>query len=80
MSLLQASGNALVAANALAASGAQIILFTTGTGALLEGKRKDELADRFLDYILKPASGQIESKSEILDKHEIAIFKDGVIL
>lgn len=49
-------------------------------GALLEGKRKDELADRFLDYILKPASGQIESKSEILDKHEIAIFKDGVIL
>ena len=111
LSLLQAPGNDLVAANALVASGAQIILFTTGrgtpfgcpvptvkissnsgladkkkswidfdAGTLLEGKRKDELADRFLDYILKPASGQIESKSEILDKHEIAIFKDGVIL
>ena len=111
LSLLQAPGNDLVAANALVASGAQIILFTTGrgtpfgcpvptvkissnsgladkkkswidfnAGTLLEGKRKDELAGRLLDYILKLASGQIESKSEILDKHEIAIFKDGVIL
>ena len=41
---------------------------------------KGGLAGRLLDYILKLASGQIESKSEILDKHEIAIFKDGVIL
>ena len=111
LSLLQAPGNDLVAANAMVASGAQIILFTTGrgtpfgcpvptvkissnsgladkkkswidfnAGTLLEGKRKDELAGRLLDYILKLASGQIESKSEILDKHEIAIFKDGVIL
>ena len=111
LSLLQAPGNDLVAANALSVSGAQLILFTTGrgtpfgcpvptakissnsalankkktwidfnAGALLEGKTMPELTDEFLDYVLKLASGEIKAKAEALDKHELAIFKDGVTL
>ncbi|MBR5453422.1 MAG: altronate dehydratase [Clostridia bacterium] len=111
LSLLQAPGNDLVASNALAASGAQIILFTTGrgtpfgcpvptakissnsviacrkkswidfnAGALLENKTMGELTDDFLDYVLALASGEVKAKSELLDKHELAIFKDGVTL
>lgn len=111
LSLLQAPGNDLVAANALAASGAQLILFTTGrgtpfgcpvptakissnsalankkkmwidfnAGALLGGKSMPELTDAFLDFVLKLASGEISAKAENLDKHELAIFKDGVTL
>lgn len=111
LSLLQAPGNDLVAANALAVSGAQLILFTTGRGTpfgcpvptakissntalankkkmwidfnagiLLEGKSMPELTEEFLDYILKLASGEIKAKAESLDKHELAIFKDGVTL
>ena len=111
LSLLQAPGNDLVAANALSVSGAQLILFTTGrgtpfgcpvptakissnstlankkktwidfnAGALLEGKTISELTDEFLDYVLKLASGEIMAKAEALDKHELAIFKDGVTL
>lgn len=111
LSLLQAPGNDLVAANALSVSGAQLILFTTGrgtpfgcpvptakissnstlaekkkswidfnAGALLEGKTMPELTDEFLDYVLKLASGEITAKAESLDKHELAIFKDGVTL
>lgn len=111
LSLLQAPGNDLVAANALAASGAQLILFTTGrgtpfgcpvptakissnsalankknmwidfnAGALLENTSMSELTDTFLDFVLKLASGEISAKAENLDKHELAIFKDGVTL
>lgn len=111
LSLLQAPGNDLVASNALAASGAQLILFTTGrgtpfscpvptvkissnttlankknnwidfnAGSLLEGKTMPELTKEFLDYILNLASGKIRLRSEMLDKHELAIFKDGVTL
>ena len=111
LSLLQAPGNDLVAANALAVSGAQLILFTTGrgtpfgcpvptakissnsalaekkkswidfnAGVLLEDKNMSELTDEFLSYILKLASGEARTKSEALDKHELAIFKDGVTL
>ena len=111
LSLLKGPGNDLVASNALLASGAQLILFTTGRGTpfgcpvptvkvssnsdlankkrmwidfnagqLLEGKTFDELADEFLDYIIKLASGEITTHSERLDKHELAIFKDGVTL
>ncbi len=111
LSLLQAPGNDLVAANALAVSGAQLVLFTTGRGTpfgcpiptakissnsalankksnwidfnagqLLEGKSMPELADEFLDFVLKLASGEIKAKAEKLDKHELAIFKDGVTL
>lgn len=111
LSLLQAPGNDLVAANALAVSGAQLILFTTGrgtpfgcpvptakissnsvlankkktwidfnAGVLLENKTMPEVTDEFLDYVLKLASGEVKAKAEFLDKHELAIFKDGVTL
>ena len=111
LSLLQAPGNDLVAANALAVSGAQLILFTTGRGTpfgypvptvqvssntllfkrkrnwidfnagqLLENKTMADLTDEFLDCILKLASGEMTAKAEKLDKHELAIFKDGVTL
>ena len=111
LSLLQAPGNDLVAANALVASGAQIILFTTGrgtpfgcpvptlkissntalsikknswidfnAGVLLENKSMQELTEEFFELILKVASGEIKAKAEMLDKHELAIFKDGVTL
>ena len=111
LSLLQAPGNDLVAANALAVSGAQLILFTTGrgtpfgcpvptakissnsalaekkkswidfnAGALLENKTMEELTDEFMQFVLSLASGEVKAKAEILDKHELAIFKDGVTL
>ena len=111
LSLLQAPGNDLVASNALAVSGAQLILFTTGRGTpfgcpvptakissnsalankksswidfsageLLETKSMTELTDEFMDFVLKLASGEIKAKAETLDKHELAIFKDGVTL
>ena len=111
LSLLQAPGNDLVASNALAASGAHLVLFTTGRGTpfgcpvptvkissnsalankkhswidfdagrLLDGETLDGLADEFTDYIIALASGEKHAKSESLDKHELAIFKDGVTL
>lgn len=49
-------------------------------GKLLEGVTLDELSDEFLDFIIRIASGEEKAKSEILDKTEIAIFKDGVTL
>lgn len=109
--LLQAPGNDLVASNALAVSGAHMVLFTTGRGTpfsspvptvkissnshlasyksrwidfnagqLMEGKTMDELSEEFMEYILDVASGRKHAKSEALDKHELAIFKDGVTL
>lgn len=111
LSLLQAPGNDLVASCALAASGAQLILFTTGrgtpfgcpvptvkissntalykrkknwidfnAGVLLENTGYTETADAFYSYILSVASGETRAKSEILDKHSLAVFKDGVTL
>ncbi len=111
LSLLQAPGNDLVAANALAVSGAQLILFTTGrgtpfgcpvptakissnsalankkkswidfnAGVLLENKTMIDLTNEFIDFVLKLALGEIKAKAENLDKHELAIFKDGVTL
>lgn len=111
LSLLNAPGNDLVASNALVASGAHMVLFTTGrgtpfgcpvptvkvssntalyrkknawidfnAGALLDGSSMQELTEEFYAYLLKLASGGICAKSEKLDKHELAIFKDGVTL
>ena len=37
-------------------------------------------ADRLFQYILDVASGRVHAKSEALDKHELAIFKNGVTL
>lgn len=111
LSLLQAPGNDLVAANALAMSGAHMVLFTTGRGTpfgspvptvkvssnsalaakkqnwidfdagrLLAGTDMETLCGEFYRYILSLASGEQSAKSEQLDKHDIAIFKDGVTL
>ena len=49
-------------------------------GTIAEGEAKDSIADRFFQYILDVASGKIHAKSEKLDKHELAIFKNGVTL
>lgn len=109
--LLQAPGNDLVAANALAAAGCDMVLFTTGRGTpfacpvptvkiasnsrlaahkknwidfnagqLLEGRTMDEVSEDFLQFLLDVASGRKQARSEALDKHELAIFKDGVTL
>ncbi|MGE1062943.1 altronate dehydratase family protein [Megasphaera paucivorans] len=111
LQLLQAPGNDLVAANALAAAGADMVLFTTGRGTpfacpvptikissnsplaaykknwidfdaegLIRGESMEEGADRLMQYILDVASGKKHAKSEKLDKHDLAIFKDGVTL
>jgi len=111
LSLLQAPGNDLVSSNALAVSGAQLVLFSTGrgtpfgcpvptvkissntplyekkkswidfnAGALLDGKDAETLTDEFFEYVIKVASGEIKATSEKWDKHELAIFKDGVTL
>lgn len=110
LSLLQAPGNDLVASNALAVSGCQLVLFTTGRGTpfgcpvptvkissntplyekkrswidfnagrLLEDTEMNELTNEFFDFVLKVCSGE-KTKSELLDKTELAIFKDGVTL
>ncbi|MCQ2450820.1 MAG: altronate dehydratase family protein [Clostridia bacterium] len=110
LSLLEAPGNDLVASNALAVSGCQLVLFTTGrgtpfgcpvptikissntplyekkkswidfnAGSLIEGKSLNELSGEFLDFVIKICSGE-QTKSEKLDKTELAIFKDGVTL
>ena len=110
LSLLKAPGNDLVASNALAVSGCQLVLFTTGRGTpfgcpvptvkissnttlyenknkwidfnagqLLENKNMNELTKIFLEFVIGICSGK-QSKSEMLDKTELAIFKDGVTL
>ena len=111
LSLLCAPGNDLVASNALAASGAQLVLFTTGrgtpfgcpvptvkissntalamhkknwidfdAGVLLDGVPMRALSEQFFAFVLDIASGRSMAKSEVLDRHELAIFKDGVTL
>ena len=111
LSLLQSPGNDLVASCALVASGAQIVLFTTGrgtpfgcpvptvkistnnflferkknwidfnAGALLNGVSGTELCDSLYRFVISLASGEIKAKSELLDKHSLAIFKNGVTL
>lgn len=111
LSLLQATGNDLVSSSALAVSGAQIILFTTGRGTplgspvptvkvstqnelsdrknnwidfnagpLIDGEDMEVLSDRFFDYVLKVASGEELTRSEISGSKDFAIFKRGVTL
>ncbi len=111
LNLLQAPGNDLVASAALAASGAHLVLFTTGRGTpfgcpvptvkissnsnlarhksnwidfdagrLLSGVDMQTLSDEFFDRVLDIASGVKKAKSESLDKHDLAIFKDGITL
>lgn len=111
LNLLQGPGNDLVAACALAFSGANLILFTTGrgtpfgcpvptikvssnsrlakfkknwidfnAGVLVEGKTMADTCEEFYDYVLAVASGEAHAHAELQDKHELAIFKDGVTL
>lgn len=111
LSLLQSPGNDLVSSTALAASGAQLVLFTTGrgtpfgcpaptvkistntplferkgnwmdfnAGALLDGVSMEELRSRFIEYILRLASGEVRTRAEKHGVREMCIFKTGVTL
>ena len=110
LNLLSAPGNDLVAATALASTGCQIVLFTTGrgtpfgtfvptmkistnsnlaknkpgwidfnAGSIVEGETMNEANERFIDYIIKVASGELVN-TEKKGYREIAIFKTGVTL
>lgn len=110
LNLLEAPGNDLVAATALAAAGCQIVLFTTGrgtpfgtfvptmkvatnstlaknkptwidfnAGVLVEDEAMDSVHARFVDYLLRVASGE-QVNNEKKSYREIAIFKTGVTL
>ncbi|MBQ2333472.1 MAG: UxaA family hydrolase, partial [Prevotella sp.] len=110
LNLLSAPGNDLVAATALASSGCQIVLFTTGRGTpfgtfvptmkvstnsllfqnkpnwidfnageLLEGVEMKALLRKFIELIIKVASGNLV-RNEINGYREISIFKNGVTL
>ena len=110
LNLLSAPGNDLVASTALAASGCQIVLFTTGrgtpfgsfvptmkistntplalgkpgwidfdAGVLAEGRSMEEVAARFIGFVLAAASGDLVN-NEKNGWREIAIFKSGVTL
>lgn len=110
LSLLTGPGNDIVSCTNLAASGANLILFTTGRGTplgsvvptikissntelfrrkpnwidfdagkVLSGISFEELRDELFEFIIKVANGE-ETKNEINDEKEIAIFKDGVTL
>jgi altronate hydrolase len=109
LTLLSAPGNDLVSATALAMSGCQMVLFTTGRGTpftcpvptvkiasnsalaarkggwidfdagrLLSGGAIDALAEELLDTVIAVASGDMHTRSEALDKSDLAIFKTGV--
>ena len=110
LNLLSAPGNDLVASTALAASGCQLVLFTTGrgtpfgsfvptmkistnsslyqmkqrwidfnAGVLAQDAKMEEVADRFIDYVLAVASGE-PVNNEKNQYRELAIFKQGVTL
>ncbi|GAK12277.1 LOW QUALITY PROTEIN: altronate hydrolase [Geomicrobium sp. JCM 19039] len=111
LNLLQGPGNDLVSVSNLAASGAHIVLFTTGRGTpyggpvptvkistnttlarkkkrwidfnagqIVEGANIEGVAEELLEYIIKLASGEVQTQNEKYEFKEIAIFKDGVIL
>lgn len=111
LSLLESPGNDLVASDALVASGAHMVLFTTGRGTpfgcpvptmkissntalakrkpgwidfdagrLLDDTTMETLCTELFDAILAIASGEKHTHSEALDRHDLAIFKDGVTL
>ncbi len=48
-------------------------------GELAQGKSMETLTDEFYDFVLSVASGK-KTKSERMDKRDLAIFKDGVTL
>jgi len=110
LNLLSSPGNDLVSSSALAASGCQMVLFTTGRGTpfgsfvptlkvatntdlanrkpnwidfnagiLVEGQEMDQVAQAFIDYIIKVASGELINH-EKTNFRELAIFKSGITL
>lgn len=110
LNLLSSPGNDLVAATALASSGCQMVLFTTGrgtpfgsfvptmkistntplflakpqwidfnAGVIAEGEPMDNVAKRFVEYVINAASGT-PVNNEKNGYREIAIFKTGVTL
>ena len=110
LNLVQGPGNDICAITALMASGAQMVLFTTGrgtpvgapiptvkvatntplaekkhnwidfnAGVLVQGAGMEETSEAFFKELLAIASGK-QTKSEMHDYREIAIFKDGVTL
>ena len=101
----------MVATTALIASGAQMVLFTTGRGTpfggaaptvkistnnelynkkkswidfnagdIANGKSIEETGQELFEYVIKLASGEIETQNEKHDIRDISIFKDGVFL
>ncbi|MBO5281497.1 MAG: UxaA family hydrolase, partial [Clostridia bacterium] len=48
-------------------------------GELAQGKSMETLTNEFYDFIMSVASGE-KTKSERMDKRDLAIFKDGVTL
>ena len=48
-------------------------------GELAQGKSMEALTQEFYDFVLSVASGE-KTKSERMDKRDLAIFKDGVTL
>ena len=90
LNLLSAPGNDLVASTALAVSGAQIVLFTTGRGTpfaspvpTVKISSNSKLAghkNNWIDFnVLAVASGK-KVKAEEAGFHDMAIFKQGVTL
>ena len=108
--LVNGPGNDMVAVTSLAASGAQLILFTTGrgtplcgpvptlkiatnsalaqkkqhwidfdAGVLLSGADREKTCQALFDLCIAAAEGQ-ETRGEIGDYIDIAIFKNGVTL
>ncbi|GAE34799.1 altronate hydrolase [Halalkalibacter akibai JCM 9157] len=49
-------------------------------GELVNGKNMEELTEDLFEYILKLASGEVQTNNEKNGFKEISIFKDGVIL
>jgi len=49
-------------------------------GQLIDGVDMNKLAEKLMTYILKVASGEERTKSEINDYRDIGIFKKGIIL
>ena len=45
---------------------------------MLDGMSRDKLADDLLELVLNVASGTRHTRSEALDKSDLAIFKTGV--
>lgn len=111
LNIVQGPGNDLVSVTALSASGAHIVLFTTGrgtpfggpvptvkistnsrlyekkrnwidfnAGSLLDDTDMETLSSDLFEYVIRLASGEINTKNEQFGYKEIAIFKDGVIL